>query len=375
MINRPLYVRKYHSNRLKEFDYNIENTFDESKQFNEIIGLTDSQILRTIRDVSNRTLNQDKVEILIKTRDFYRDQITYQQQKKNKYAKTMAEKLKRIKIHNSLIERLTEKYITISKYMNEANRIQDKINRTLFEESYITVVMDTVKQYETLYQNGFTVNGNRYKRLSCSAGQARVSTVVFCKEEILAEVIRRLNNGRDMNKKISPSKFNAYFGLSGSSTQLVSDPKYIVVKDYVNTTSFMANYVIENGWKVDDTIIQKEMKDVPMNRNDGMGLITYRQAKKWADELGLDYVPAQFCIRQNFMKGMVCVFPIHEFAQENGMLDEKGRCMVDTIYTDKNGNPIRRNLFDYEVIISESQFRCIYASLSYFPNRYISRCV
>lgn len=354
MVNRPLYIRKYHSGRLKEFDYNVENTFDESKSLNEIIGLSDSQMLKTIRDVQKRTINKRKLEILIKTRDMYKTALTYQQSKKGmSSAAAIAKRLKGIKNKNELTERLKKKYIYISVNSDEAKRIQDKINRTLFNPDYVTVVMDNLKQYDYLYNNGFTINGEKYKRLSCGAGQARVSTVVFGNEKIIPKVKEKLNNGRDLSKKFSPSKFNAYFGLYSSATNVVSEPKFIVVKDYENTTSFMANYVIENGWNVDDTIIQKMIKDTPMNRTDGMGLISYRQAAKWAEEMGLDYVPSQFCIRQSYLKGMVCVFPIHEFCEEvNG-----GNYLVDTIYKDKDGNYIKADLRDYDVIISESQFK------------------
>ena len=354
MINRPLYTRKYHSSRLKEFGYNIENTFDESKSLNEIIGLSDNQILKTMRDVQNRIIDKQRLEILIKTRDMYKTKLTYQQSKRGIVSATaIAQKLKATKQQNSLTERLYEKYVKISINKEEARRIQDKINRMLFNPDYVTVVMDNLKQYDYLYHNGFYINNEKYKRLSCGAGQARVSTVVFGNEKIIPKVKEKLNNGRDMNKKLSPSKFNAYFGLYGSATKEVSEPKFLVVKDYENTTSFMANYVIENGWGVDDTIIPKMMKDTPMNRTDGMGLISYRQAEKWAKEIGLDYVPSQFCVRQSFIKGMLCVFPIHEFCEEiNG-----GNYLVDTIYQDKNGNYIKADLRDYDVIISESQFK------------------
>lgn len=356
MINRPLYVRKYYSGRLKEFNWIVNDSFDDSRKQNEIIGLTDSQMLRTIRDINKRSLNKTKLEILIKTRDMYKKALTYQQKHRNR---ELVNKLKIVhkRINNDLIKRLWEKYINISVYSMEANRIQNKIYRTTFQEDYVAVVMDNNKQYEYLYKNGFTINGKLYRRLSCPAGKARVSTVIFCRAEILNEVRNRLDNGRDLQKKFSPSKFNAYFGLYSSSTIIVSSPKFIVVKDYENTVSFMANHVIENGYKVDDTIIQKEIKDIPMNRTDGMGLITYEQASKWATEMGLDYVPSQFCIRQSYIKGMLCVFPVHEFAEKYGKLDELGRCMVDTIYCDENGNPIRANIFDYDVIISESQFK------------------
>ena len=284
----------------------------------------------------------------------YRMKLTYQQSKKGiSSATAIAKKLKTIKTKNTLTERLRKKYIDISVNSDEAKRIQDKINRMLFNPDYVTVVMDNLKQYDYLYNNGFTINNEKYKRLSCGAGQARVSTVVFGNEKIIPKTKEKLNNGRDLNKKFSPSKFNAYFGLYGSATKEVSEPKFIVVKDYENTTSFMANYVIENGWGVDDTIIQKEIKDTPMNRTDGMGLISYRQAAIWAKEMGLDYVPSQFCIRQSYLKGMVCVFPIHEFCEEvNG-----GNYLVDTIYKDKDGNYIKADLRDYDLIISESQFK------------------
>ena len=311
-------------------------------------------MLKAIRDVQNRVIDKQKLEILIKTRDMYRMKLTYQQSKKGITSATaIAKKLKTIKTKNALTERLRKKYIDISVNSDEAKRIQDKINRMLFNPDYVTVVMDNLKQYDYLYNNGFTINNEKYKRLSCGAGQARVSTVVFGNEKIIPKTKEKLNNGRDLNKKFSPSKFNAYFGLYGSATKEVSEPKFIVVKDYENTTSFMANYVIENGWGVDDTIIQKKIKDTPMNRTDGMGLISYRQAAKWAKEMGLDYVPSQFCIRQSYLKGMVCVFPIHEFCEEiNG-----GNYLVDTIYKDKDGNYIKADLRDYDLIISESQFK------------------
>ena len=49
-----------------------------------------------------------------------------------------------------------------------------------------------------------------------------------------------------------------------------------------------------------------------MNRTDGMGLISPEQARKWADELGLKYVPSEFGVRQAFIKGMLAVFDIRE---------------------------------------------------------------
>ena len=354
MKNRLLYVRKYHSSRLKEFGWAVENTLEESRQLGEVITLADNQILRTVRDVRRRTVCREKLEIWYKLRDHYRDSCTFRQSPAG-YATAQAirRKLAVVKKDSALIRRMKQKYCSDTVYADEAGRIQDKIDRTLFVEDYVVVVMDHMKHYEYLYRSGFQINGRTYRRFSCSAGQARVSTVVFCCTDIADEVKKRLNNGRDETKKLSPSKFNAYFGLAGSATRTVSEPKFIVVRDFINTASFWANYCIENGPKVDDTMVQRFMRDVPMNRTDGMGLISPRQAARWAEELGLDYVPSQFCIRQNFIKGMLCTFPIHEFCEEVN----HGSYLVDTVYRNADGSPVKADLREYDVILSESQFK------------------
>ena len=69
--NRPLYAKKINSSRLKEFGYNISNTFDEFMDFKEIIALSDSQMLRTIRDVNKRIISEDRIEYLINLKLFY----------------------------------------------------------------------------------------------------------------------------------------------------------------------------------------------------------------------------------------------------------------------------------------------------------------
>lgn len=311
---------KFSSSRLKEQGYCVDTTFDEAHEMGEIIALSDSQILRSIRDIRKRTVDKLKIEKL--------------------YAERQQLRKRCVKAHHNVA------------YTERLRWIKDKINRTMFVPDYVTVVMDHPKHYEYIYKHGIMVNGKQYRRFSCSAGQARVSTVVLCCVDIIDELTRRLNNGRDMTKPIAPSKFNAYFGLAGSSTYEVSEPRFVVVKDYENTVSFMANFVTERSWDKDDTIDQR-MVTTPMNRTDGMGLISPELAERWAGELGLDYIPAQWIIRQSFLKGMVCTFPIHQFCAElNG-----GNYIVDTIYKDETGAYIKVDLRDVDMIISESQFK------------------
>lgn len=329
MVNRQFYTMKFHSSRLKDYNYNITISFNEGKKNNEIIALADNQILRTIRDIRKQDFDKNLIESLYDERDL----------------------LKKDKNNKNNIKQII--------------KVQEKINHLLYIPDYITVVMDKLSHYKHIYQNGIIINGNLYKRLSCSASQARVSTVVLCNTEIIDEVKKRLNNNRDLTKKLSPSKYNAYFGLYSSATKVVSEPKFIVVKDFINKTTFNTNFVTETDWDLDDEITQIETEQ-EMNRTDGMGLISPKQAKIWAEELGLDYIPSQFCVRQSFIKGMLCVFDIHEFCKEKN----NGNYIVDTIYKDENGNYIKADLRDYDVIISESQFKLwdSYSSIEQYIN-------
>ena len=334
MINRQIYTYKFKSSRLKAYNYNIDITFDKAKEVKEVIALADNQILRSIRDIRKRIIKHEKLERLFKERNV---------RKKRNNRKNSKENSDRI------------------------FQIQNKINRTMFIPDYITIVIEHPSHYKKLFKDGLTINGKLYRRASCSAGQARVSTVVFCCIDILEELKERLNNGRDLNKENAPSKFNSYFGLAGSSTYLVSEPKFIVVKDFINTEKFKTNYVIEKEWNIDDDIEIREI-EMEMNRTDGMGIISPKQAEAWSKELGLDWVPSQWCVRQNFLKGMLCVFDIHSFCQEIN----DGNYIVETIYKDKEDNYIKADLRDYEVIITESQFK-LWDS---FPdvNTYINNC-
>lgn len=335
MVNRQFYTMKFSSAKLREMNYRVDTTFDEAFEMGEIIALADGQILRSIRAIRKRTVDKEKLERLFAER--------------------------------ALLRRRCEKRRHNAAYADRLKWLKDKINRTMFIPDYVTVVMDHPKHYEHIFKHGIYINGQRYRRFSCAAGQARVSTVVFCNEEIADELERRLNNGRNMDKPQSPSKFNAYFGLAGSSTYQVSEPRFIVVKDYENVTRFKASYVTEGDWSKDDQVDIREV-ETAMNRTDGMGLISPELSEQWAKELGLDYVPAQWIIRQSFLKGMVCTFPIHQFCEEVN----HGNYLVDTIYKDANGEYIKADLRDVDMIVSESQFK-LWDSFGSME-QYISNC-
>jgi len=312
--NRQFFTMKFNSSRLKEFDYNISLDFNRAKKLGEIIALSDSQMLRSVRKIQDRYVDLEHIDQLYILRD----------------------KLKRDKVKNK----------------KQIIELQNEINRLTFVPEYISIVMDHPKHYEYLFYNGLILNGKKYVRFSCSAGQARVSTVIFCDEGIVDELNKRLNNGRDMTKPLTPSKFNAYFGVSGSATKKVSTPEFCLVPDYETPLKMRVNYVTETDFEEDDIIDIRELEEL-FNRFDGQGLVSIRQAKKWAEELGLDYIPAQWCIRQNFIKGMLCTFDIHGFCNEIN----NGNYNIKTSYKDENGSPKIVDIRDIDVILSESQFK------------------
>lgn len=230
--------------------------------------------------------------------------------------------------------------------------LQDEINRILYIPEYITIVMEHQSHYRHLFYNGLKLNDKKYVRFSCSAGQARLSTVVFVEEETAEKLNKILDNGRDLNKPLVPSKFNAYKGLSGSATKIVSPPRFCVVPDYISKLKVQVNFVTETELQKDDEISVKEV-ELEFNRFDGQGLISPTQAEKWADELGLDYVPAQWCVRQNFLKGMLCVFDFHKFCET----ENNNNYIIKTINKQEDGSQKEVDLRNIDVIISESQMK------------------
>lgn len=305
MPSRQFYTYKFKSSKLKELNWNITTTFEEAQSLGEIVSLGDSQMLRSIRSIRHRTINYTHLEHLIAERKL-----------------------------------LHRKGTDPSRYSTVVSRL----TRTLFIPDYVTILMEHPSHYTYLFKNGFTLNNTRYRRFSCSPGQARVSTVVFCAEDIIPSLSSRLNNNRNPSIPLAPSKFNAYFGLCTSATHVVSPPSFTVVPDYSSPCTYKANFVTEQDWHIDDTVDQREIT-VQMNRADGMGLISPSLASKWAADLGLDYVPSQFVIRQSFIKGLVCVFPIQEFCSEHN---------IHTT-TDVWGNQV--DLSSVDLILSESQFK------------------
>lgn len=305
MPNRLFYTVKLTSALLKEYKYNLDISFEDCLRSGLIVSLADSQMLKSTRDITGQKIDRVQLEEWYSERD------------KIKKRKNTKENRARLK------------------------ELQQNIYDMMYIPEYITVVMENIKDYERMYKKGFVFNGKTYKRFSCSASQARVSTIVFVDEKIKSELKRRLDNGRDLLHPLAPSKYNAYFGLYSSATKQVTKPRFCIVPDYEETQKVDVEFVIEQPIDFDD-VIEPRTIDMEFNRFDGSGLISPQMAVQWGKDLGEDYTPCQFCIRCAFTKGMVNEFDFLQWCEEvNG-----GNYEITDVYGNK------RDLREIDVILT-----------------------
>ena len=310
MPNRLFYTVKLSSSLLKEYKYNISITFENCLKSGLIISLSDSQMLKSVREITGQKIDRAILE------DWYseRDRL-----KKKKNSKENRDRIK---------------------------QLQKNIYDMMYIPEYITVVMENAKDYERMFKKGFIFNGKTYKRFSCSASQARVSTIVFVTEDIKNELKRRLDNGRDLNHPLAPSKYNAYFGLYSSAIKEVRKPRFCIVPDCEKTRQVDVDFVVETD-KDSDDIIEPRTVDIGFNLFDGSGIISPQMAKAWGEDLGEDYTPCQFCLRSAFTKGMVNEFDFVEWCKENN----NDNYIIKDVYGKE------KDLREIDVILSEGQVK------------------
>jgi len=270
-------------------------------------------MLKTIRDITGKQVDEEQLEKWFIERD---------RLKKSKSEKK--EKVAKIK------------------------ELQKNIYEMMYLPEYITVVMESVKDYQKLFKKGFLFNGSLYKRCSCSASQARVSTIVFVNASIKDELLKRLNNGRDESHPLAATKFNAYMGLYSSASKKVTKPRYCIVPDYCDFMDVDVDYSIETDWAIDD-IIEPRTLNLEFNRFDGSGLVSPQMAEQWGKDLGEDYTPCQFVIRYSFTKGLVNEFDFVEWCRDEleGIKPEEEKYIITDIYGKKV------DLREIDVILTE----------------------
>ena len=305
------FVLKVESKRLAKAKWDLTLPLSEARKNGEVVALGNSQLMRWLCEINNKT-DRDTRVISLKKR------------------------LKSVKKNPNTVEN-----------RKKVSEIYDELNSLQFQKDYILITMNTVNHYRKLVKNKVKINGCRYRRLLGTPGGVKNSTIVFINEEVYDEIWKRIENGRDQSQMILPGKLDSYRSLVCSASEPVSMPRGVAIVRDVET-AFKADIIrLANSDSDDEPIMTNESgAEITLDASDGMGLMSPELAERWGAELGLDYTPSGVCIRYAFTKGMCFTFPFLEFADEVA-----GTRIIEDVY----GN--RVDLSEIDLIVTESQMK------------------
>lgn len=291
----------------------------------EVISISTSELIRALFRLKKRTFNQIEVDNLINL------------QKKLKKAQNSDEN--RIKLRETV----------------------EKLEKILYIEDLVSIEFDNKTHYlAILKKRGFYVNGIRFVPFMASAGMIRRNTALFINNNLKHPLMDILENGRDESVPMVPAKWGAYFSLYSSTSLSVSFPSFAVIPDKEIETIRTVDFVTYQGEGVDDKI-EEIQKPIKANAWDGQGLISPGLAKKWSEELELDYTLSAAVIRAPFIKGLVATFDFVKFAT---LIAKK------YTFTDIYGKEL--DIRNIDLIISESMFK-LYSSYK-DTNDFVEKC-
>lgn len=193
-------------------------------------------------------------------------------------------------------------------------KLYENLDEIQYKPDYMCLIIDKEKDYWRACK-GFKINGIKYARLLGTNGGIKNSTIVFVSERLAPELRRLIDNGRDKSKELVPAKLEAYQALVCSGSVPVSMPRGIaVVEDCV--THFKSDVInIEDADGEPKMWFQKDA-DIELDESDGYGIMLPSLARRWSEELQLDYMVSGVNTRLSFEKGMVFTFDFLEFADE-----------------------------------------------------------
>lgn len=273
------YIYKIRSSRLRKEKWKLTLPIEEARRNDEVISLADSQVLRWIDELNGLTDTDAK-------------------------ARDIKSEIKRLrKEQNSVQNRRAIK------------QLYTQLDMIQYKPDYMCLIIDKEKDYHKACR-GFTINGIKYKRLLGTNGGIKNSTIVFVSERHAEELRRRIENGRNMDKKLVTAKLEAYKALTCSASIPVSLPNGILVVDDCNTKFKSDIIYLTDECDGEPLMEERNNEDIEMDASDGYGLMCPALAERWSKELGLDYVVSGVNTRFSFEKGMVFNFDFHDFAEK-----------------------------------------------------------
>lgn len=306
-------IYKLHSKKLKkagwELNLPLEKAMNESPE--DIISLGDSQCFRfidSIRGITDRTETINHLKRIIKS------------EKRTGNGSSLQRK--RIK---TLYERL---------YKCE------------FVPDYVNIIMDSLADYDRA-NKGFSINGIKYRRFLGTNGGIKNSTITYVSEDVYPQLKEKLDNGRDLSKKLIPAKLEAYNALiCSASTPLPFPDGVIVVKDCI--THFKDHVImIDDSAAGEPKISEIHDKEIEHNASDGYGFMLPSYSRKVNLYLnGKDETFTGMNTRYAWNKGMVITFDYIRFAEQVA-----GTYYIKDIWGDV------RDIRKSEVILTESMLK------------------
>lgn len=216
-----------------------------------------------------------------------------------------------------------------------------------FQPHYLCVIMDTNADYDRA-NKGFSINGIKYRRLLGTNGGIKNSTITYVSEQVYPELKRRIDNGRDMTKKLIPAKLEAYQALACSGSTPLPEPNgIIIVKDCV--THFKEDVIlIDDSSDGEPVLTYEDDYEIEHNDSDGFGLMLPQYSRRVNEYLTGDgeHTIAGMNSRLAWEKGMIYTFDFVEFAEKIAGTYE----IVDAWGT-------KRDVRDAEVIMPTSMLK------------------
>lgn len=216
-----------------------------------------------------------------------------------------------------------------------------------FLNGYICIHVELKNHYRYIKKHGLYINGVKYVRYSCSAGNARNNNVFMIREDLYDRLYWYMACGVSKEVKVVKNKWSAYFGLTTSATYPIPEPRCCVIPDYTVDLEKTFDYV-EFDKETEEYSVER--KDVTVNGYcpyDGMGTADVGYMRRVAEALEIDYVPSAMVIRNCWIKGCVATMDFHAFADE----------VAGTTRTIKDLWGMEHDIKEIDIILTESQFK------------------
>lgn len=273
------YIFKLHSSRLRRAKWKLTLPLAEARKNGEIIALADSQVLRWLDELNGITDAESNARAI-------KAEIRHLRKEPNS-----VENRRRVK------------------------KLYAKLDDIQFKPDYLCIIIDKEKDYHRACK-GFSINGVEYRRLLGTNGGVKNETIVFVSKRHVEEIRRRIDNGRDMAKEMVPAKLEAYKALTCSASTPVSMPNGILVVNDCET-EFLSDIIYLNDENTNEPVMEEQRQvKVQLDESDGYGIMMPSLAKRWSDELGLDYVTSGVNTRFSWEKGMIFTFDFQDFAEK-----------------------------------------------------------